>query len=523
MQDKHLSEQRFKDLPLHPLLQKGVEEAGFDYCTPIQALALPIALQGKDVAGQAQTGTGKTAAFLLATFHHILKANEAAQVDPQIEQPAAAQDRKELASQQTESSDTASQDDAENTLSEGPKETKAEKKVVAPVRAKVDKGAIQALVLAPTRELAIQIHKDAIDLAKNTDIRLALAYGGTGYDEQKQTLLGGVDVLIGTPGRVIDYYKQKVFHLNNIKVAVMDEADRMFDLGFISNIRYLLRRMPEGSKRLNLLFSATLSLRVDELAYEHMNGPEQVKVESEMVVQRIEEIAYYPAQNEKITLLINLLKRGEPDKRRLVFINTKHEGNKVAAWLGANELPCAILSGDVPQIKREKLLKKFHDGKVNILVATDVAARGLHIPEVSHVINYDLPQEAEDYVHRSGRTARAGASGHAISLACEKYAYSMMDIEEFIGHRLPIGEITTELLVAPANKPDLSKLEYGDKRRSSGSRPSTRSGTRKDFVHKSYADVKYVNPLEAKPDRESRFVPPPNKYSSRFGEIPALG
>ncbi len=521
MQDKHLSELRFNALPLHPLLIQSVSDAGFEFCTPIQALSLPIALRGKDVAGQAQTGTGKTAAFLLATFHHILTEGE-------------------KQNSETKNADQ-NTDESKTELDKEESDTESTKK---PVKKKTDKGAIKALILAPTRELAIQIHKDAIALAKGTDIRLALAYGGTGYDEQRQAIAAGVDVLIGTPGRVIDYYKQKVFHLNAIKIAVMDEADRMFDLGFIKDIRYLLRRMPEGDQRLNLLFSATLSFRVDELAYEHMNGPEKVRVESEMVVQRIEEIVYYPAQNEKITVLINLLKSGEADKRSLVFINTKHEGNKVAAWLEANGLSCAILSGDVPQVKREKLLKKFHDGKVDIMVATDVAARGLHIPDVSHVFNYDLPQDAEDYVHRSGRTARAGASGHAISLACEKYAYSMMDIEQYIGHALPVGKITDDLLVEPENKPDLSALKsYDNKRKPAGrrggtSKPTTGAGkkamaprsaapnkpaSRNTVERQDRPDAVYVNPLEVMPDHKSRYVPPPNKYSARFGEVPALG
>jgi ATP-dependent RNA helicase RhlB len=309
MQDKHLSEQRFKDLPLHPLLKEGVEKAGFEFCTPIQALALPIALQGKDVAGQAQTGTGKTAAFLLATFHHILSAREALEQQstapveetvseaPAPSEPAA---NETIIETTTATTDSSSEIDAEvevetnselatesSEVIEAKVEAETETQVDALVEAgveevkvkisKKDNGAIQALILAPTRELAIQIHKDAVALAQSTDIRLALAYGGTGYEEQKQTLLDGVDVLIGTPGRVIDYYKQKVFHLNNIKVVVMDEADRMFDLGFITDIRYLLRRMPEGSKRLNLLFSATLSFRVDELSYEHMNGPQKLR------------------------------------------------------------------------------------------------------------------------------------------------------------------------------------------------------------------------------------------------------
>ncbi|MCP4008301.1 MAG: DEAD/DEAH box helicase, partial [Proteobacteria bacterium] len=377
-------------------------------------------------------------------------------------------------------------------------------------------------------------------------------YGGTGYESQRATIEAGVDILIGTPGRVIDYFKQGVFHLKNVQVAVMDEADRMFDLGFITDIRYLLRRMPEPKSRLNLLFSATLSFRVDELAYEHMNAPRPVKVESEMVVQRIEEVAYYPAQNEKISLLINLLKQGDRD-RALVFINTKHEAAKIFDWLEANGLKAAILSGDVPQDRREKLLKRFHDGKVDILVATDVAARGLHIPDGSHVYNYDLPQDAEDYVHRSGRTARAGASGHAISFICEKYAYSMMDIEKYIGHALPVQPIDESLLVAPEHRPAFRERKPRETRGRQGgrSRPddpsrsagkpqrrdkATPSGERSERPERSvqprrsYDDVDFqmdkpmvkpaVNPEDIE---ESKFVAPPSKHSIRFGEIPAIG
>ncbi len=546
MQDSHLSDLKFSSLNLHPDLLKGVDDAGFEYCTPIQALALPLALDGKDVAGQAQTGTGKTAAFLLATMQRLILDDE--------KKAGAAKAETEVPAEPEETETNATEDGADK----GIESTEASANSKGPKNAsdKKDLKAIRSLILAPTRELAIQIHKDAVQLAKNTDLKLGLAYGGTGYESQRATIEAGVDILIGTPGRVIDYYKQGVFHLKNIQVAVMDEADRMFDLGFITDIRYLLRRMPEPKSRLNLLFSATLSFRVDELAYEHMNAPEPVKVESEMVVQRIEEVAYYPAQNEKISLLINLLKQGERD-RALVFINTKHEAAKIFDWLEANGLKAAILSGDVPQDRREKLLKQFHDGKVDILVATDVAARGLHIPNVSHVYNYDLPQDAEDYVHRSGRTARAGASGHAVSFICEKYAYSMMDIEAFIGHPLPVRPIDESLLVPPENKPAFRERKPRDARgrqsgRSQGGRsrpddpsrsagkpqrrenpssaPREERGERPAQPRRDYDDVDFqmdkpmikpaVNPEDID---DSKFVAPPSKHSMRFGEIPAIG
>ncbi len=507
MKDKHLSDLKFSSLNLHPDLLKGVKAAGFKYCTPIQALTLPLALEGKDVAGQAQTGTGKTAAFLLATMQRLMLESE--------------QEKKQKKKKAKDKSQSATDD--ETTKING----KAENKTGKPKKAKGrDKKAIGALILAPTRELAIQIHKDAEVLGSHTKLKLGLAYGGTGYESQRKTIERGVDILIGTPGRVIDYFKQDVFHLKNVQVAVMDEADRMFDLGFISDIRYLLRRMPEPKSRLNLLFSATLSHRVDEMAYEHMNAPEAVKVESEMVVTRIEEIAYYPAQNEKITLLVNLLRQGERD-RTLVFVNTKHEASKVADWLDANAFKVAILSGDVPQDRREKLLKRFHDGKVDILVATDVAARGLHIPDVSHVYNYDLPQDAEDYVHRTGRTARAGASGHAISFICEKYAYSMMDIEDFIGHSLQVSPIGEDLLIEPENKPVFRERKTKDSRKGKDSRRQARtSGARSKYTeHRQYpSDKPVVKPAMNPEDIEdSKFVPPPATHSKRFGEIPAIG
>ena len=542
MQDTHLSDLKFSSLNLHPKLLKGVEDAGFEYCTPIQALALPLALEGQDVAGQAQTGTGKTAAFLLATMQKLLLDNEQLATKAASEEAVTEEETESKAGTDDEAvADTESESRPAAADDSGAKEKKR--------RPKKDLKAVRSLILAPTRELAIQIHKDAVELAKHTVIKLGLAYGGTGYDSQRATIEAGVDILIGTPGRVIDYFKQGVFHLKNTQVAVMDEADRMFDLGFIADIRYLLRRMPKPTDRLNLLFSATLSYRVEELADEHMNAPTPVKVESDRVVQRIDELAYYPAQNEKISLLINLLRQGERD-RTLVFVNTKHEAAKVVDWLEANGFMVAILSGDVPQDRREKLLKRFHDGKVDILVATDVAARGLHIPDVSHVYNYDLPQDAEDYVHRSGRTARAGASGHAISFICEKYAYSMMEIEEYIGHALPIQAIDKELLTEPENRPAFrerkpretrgrGRSRRDDKRpprsesrgerqeprtENRGERQGPRTESRGEWQEPRGEEKPLIKPAIKPEDiKESKFVPPPSKHSIRFGEIPAIG
>jgi ATP-dependent RNA helicase RhlB len=384
---KPLTDLAFSSLDLLPAVQQGVVNAGFTHCTPIQSLTLPIALEGKDVAGQAQTGTGKTAAFLLVIFQRLLK-----------EAPA---------------------EPGKNP---------------------------RALVLAPTRELALQIHKDALLLGGDSGLRFALAYGGVDYEKQRKTLEDGVDILIGTPGRIIDYFKQRVFNLNHIDVMVLDEADRMFDLGFIKDIRYVLRRLPPLDKRQCLMFSATLSHRVLELAYEHMNEPELLKVETEQVTaDRVAQSVYYPANEEKMRLLIGLLQKIDGG-RIMVFTNTRVVTDRVQRTLEANGYHAASISGGVPQKKRQSLLRRFHDGEIPILVATDVAARGLHIPDVTHVINYDLPQDAPDYVHRIGRTARLGARGEAISFACENYAFHLPEIEDYIGYVIPVEQADADLM-----------------------------------------------------------------------------
>lgn len=392
MSDKPLTDLTFSSFELHPALQAGLEGAGFTRCTPIQALTLPVALPGGDVAGQAQTGTGKTLAFLVAVVNRLLT------------RPALA-DRKP----------------------EDPR----------------------ALILAPTRELAIQIHKDAVKFGSDLGLRFALVYGGVDYDKQREILQQGVDVIIATPGRLIDYVKQhKVVSLHACEICVLDEADRMFDLGFIKDIRFLLRRMPERTTRQTLLFSATLSHRVLELAYEHMNEPQKLVVESESITAaRVRQRIYFPADEEKIPLLLGLLSRSE-GARTMVFVNTKVFVERVARSLEKAGYRVGVLSGDVPQKKRESLLNRFQKGQLEILVATDVAARGLHIDGIKYVYNYDLPFDAEDYVHRIGRTARLGEEGDAISFACERYAMGLPDIEAYIEQKIPVEAVTSEILTA---------------------------------------------------------------------------
>ena len=414
MSDNHLSDLTFSALDLAPALMQGIEEAGFTRCTPIQAQTLPFALAGRDIAGQAQTGTGKTAAFLVALFQNLLAKSAPA-------------------------TRTAT--------------------------------AIRALVIAPTRELAVQIHQDALTLGRHTGLRIAVVFGGVDYEKQRRELEGGVDVLIGTPGRIIDYYKQHVFELREAQAVVLDEADRMFDLGFIADIRYMLRRLPPPEHRQSMLFSATLSQRVLELAYEHMNNPELVRIEPEKITaDRVRQVIYYPAMEEKMPLLVGLLRKMDPH-RTMVFVNTKRVAERLEDVLRANGIDAQALSGDVPQKKRLRFLQDFHEGKLAVLIATDVASRGLHIPEVSHVFNYDLPQDCADYVHRIGRTARAGAEGDAISFACEEYAVGLPDIEKFIGRKIPYEPISVDMLAEltwPPRRPFEARGGTGGARRGGG-------------------------------------------------------
>jgi len=389
---------KFNQLNLPEQVMQGIAEVGFTELTPVQEESIPLALAGKDVAAQAQTGTGKTAAFLIALFTRLLR------------HPV--------------------------TTSEHPR----------------------ALVMAPTRELVVQICADAKGLGAGCPFKVQPIFGGMDYDKQRQALRDGVDVIVATPGRLIDYYKQNVFSLKQVEVVVIDEADRMFDLGFIKDLRYILRKLPPFDQRQTMLFSATLSQRVMELAYEFMDLTEKVRIAPEQVTaEKVEQLLYHVSRREKFALLMGLLRHEPEFERVLVFVNTKKEAEFLADRLNANDYRTAVLSGDIPQRKRIRLLEDFREGKLQFLVATDVASRGLHIADVSHVINYDLPQDPEDYVHRIGRTARAGARGKAISLADEDLVFHLPDIEEYLGSKIPSRFTEDDDLVHDYRRPSPRK------------------------------------------------------------------
>ena len=374
-----LTHTKFDEFNLPVSVLSGLKEAGFTYCTPIQAQSLPVLLTGRDVAGQAQTGTGKTAAFLVTVITRLLSDHE----------------------------------------------TKSN-------------GLPSAIIVAPTRELSRQIYEEAVILARHTGLSLVQVVGGVDYRKQAEALRRGIDIIICTPGRIIDYYKQGIFKTVDIKVLVIDEADRLLDLGFAKDMRYLLRKLPPYQKRQSMLFSATLSYRVMELTYEYMNLPEFISVTPEAVtVEGIEQELYHVGIDKKISLLLGLLKR-EDWERALIFVNTKIGVDRLTHRLKGNGWPAEGITGDLPQRKRFRLMEQFKKGKLKILVATDVASRGIHVEDISHVINYDLPQDSENYVHRIGRTARAGKTGRAISLACERYVFHLEPLEERLGYKIPV-------------------------------------------------------------------------------------
>ena len=379
---------RFDELNIPEAVLQGIAGAGFRECTQVQEVALPEALRGRDIAVQAQTGTGKTAAFLITIFARLLT-------------------------------------------------------VPSPGRGPSPR----ALIIAPTRELVAQIDAEAKLLGRSAGFRILPVFGGLDYEKQRQEIGKNLDVLIGTPGRLIDYLKQRVYSLTKTQFLVIDEADRMFDMGFISDIRFLLRRMSPYNKRQSMLFSATLSHRVLELCYEYMNMPEKFSITPEQItVEQIEQELYHVGKDEKIGLLLGIL-RHESGGRYLIFCNMKSAAERIEAVLLANGFRASAITGDLPQKKRLKVLTGFKDGTFPILVATDVASRGLHIEGVTHVINYDLPQDPEDYVHRIGRTARAGAFGKAISLACEECVHSLPEIEDYIRQKIPTIQVTDEMVV----------------------------------------------------------------------------
>ena len=374
----------FDNFDLPPTVREGIAAAGFTKCTEVQSKVLPLALQGKDVAAQSQTGTGKTAAFLVAALSRLVW------------------------------------------------------------RGPVDRPRPRALVIAPTRELTVQIENDARILGGPTGLTVGVAFGGVDYDLQRQALLDGVDLLVGTPGRLIDYLKQGVWSGDGVEVLVIDEADRMLDMGFIKDLRFILRRLPPYDQRLSMLFSATMSWRAQELTYEYMDLPAAVSASPEKVTaEGAEEVLYHVGRSEKPGLLLGLLEK-EPWTRMLIFTNMKVEAEKLERLLVHHGIKGRAITGNLEQKRRLSIMGDFKSGKLTLLIATDVASRGLHIEDVTHVINWDLPQDPEDYVHRIGRTARAGASGKAISLADEQSVYHLGTIEKLTGHKIPVAWHTSE-------------------------------------------------------------------------------
>ncbi len=407
------SQRTFSEFGLPGAVQQGLDEAGFTRCTLVQADVLPLTLAGRDVAAQAQTGTGKTAAYLVTIFTKLL-----AKPAPEPRVP-------------------------------------------------------RALVVAPTRELVVQVAADAEKLGSHTGLVTEAVFGGMEYREQRAELARGVDLLVGTPGRLLDYLRQGVTSLRSVQVFVVDEADRMFDMGFVDDLREITRRLPPPGKRQTMFYTATLSARVLQLGFSEMRDPAEIIVNPEEITpDRLEQELYHVGSREKFSLLLGLLAR-EGAERTMIFVNTRDEARRLVERLERHGYQARGLTGSVIQRRRLKVLSDFKEGKLPILVATDVASRGLHIEGVSHVINYDLPQDSEDYIHRVGRTARVGAQGKAISLACENFVYSLPAIEKLLGASIPARHADDSLFlrvqprprVQPSRAPEGQTGKPGPRRR----------------------------------------------------------
>ena len=415
---------KFDTFDLVPSLRKAISDLNFEYCTPIQAQGLQYTLQGHDITGRAQTGTGKTAAFLITIINDLMN----------------------------------------NPLEE--------ERYLAEAR---------ALIIAPTRELVLQIAGDAEDLCKYTDLHVVALIGGEDYQKQLRALdKKPVDIVVATPGRLLDFVQNDQLHLGLIEFLIIDEADRMLDMGFIPQVRNIISRTPQKECRQTLLFSATFNPEVLEMASRWAVDPIMVEIEPEKVAtDTVEQIVYLVTTEEKYTLLYNLIKNDGSDKV-LVFSNRRDQVRKLANNLYRNGINCGMLSGEIAQNKRLRTLESFRDSTLTVLVATDVAGRGLHIEDVTHVINYTLPEEADDYVHRIGRTGRAGAEGTSISFACEEDSFLLPNIEKKLGHKLDCIHPDDSLMKKPPEFVRQSKfLSSGDNRKSRpGSRPRPRSRRR---------------------------------------------
>jgi ATP-dependent RNA helicase RhlB len=369
---------RFTDMDIEKPILAACQDLGFNYCTPIQEKALPTTLQHIDLTGKAQTGTGKTAAFLISAIDHMLR-NPHEHPQP---------------------------------------------------------GTCRMLVLAPTRELAIQIHKDAEELSNYTSLRNIVVFGGMNHEKQREQLSHPVDIVVGTPGRIIDYTRSNDLKLGKAEILVIDEADRMLDMGFIPDVRRIVSRLPQAGKRQTMFFSATFDPKILRLVESWLSNPISVEVEPENIVSGLIEQTFYSVTRDKKLNLLNWFLENDDVERMLIFVNRKDMAQNLTSKLHKKRITCGLLSGDVPQKKRLRILEDFRAAKIKVVVATDVAARGIHVDNVSHVVNYDLPYEAQDYVHRIGRTGRAGKTGKSISFLCEYGSFMIPDLEEILGHTI---------------------------------------------------------------------------------------
>ncbi len=410
---------RFHDLNLPIEVMHAVADLGFQYCTPIQAETIAQTMMGADAIGQAQTGTGKSAAFLIAIMCALLS----------------------------------------------DKSTKRRK------------GAPRALIIAPTRELVMQIAKDGQDLAKYCHLNIGAVFGGMDYEKQQRELeRRPIDILAATPGRLIDFQRRRIVDLSAVKTMVIDEADRMLDMGFIPDVRRIVNSTPAREKRQTLMFSATITSDVQRLASQWCKNPIKVEVAAEDVaVDTVEQIIYLATAEEKYSILYNMVVGQKLDKV-LVFTNRRDETRRLTERLTRNNISCDMLSGDVAQKKRMTTLERFRNGHIKVLVATDVAGRGIHIDGISHVFNYFLPYEPGDYVHRIGRTGRAGHHGTAISFADEEAAFYLPDIEKYIDHKLKCVYPDDDLLKTP---PKGTSKPAAEKNRGQGGKSYSRGGPRK--------------------------------------------
>ena len=429
---------KFTELPLSPQVIAGVDKAGFSDCTMVQEKVLPVSLTGRDVMVQSKTGSGKTAVFLLTIFEKYIKNNR-------------------------------------NGV---------------------------ALVVAPTRELAVQIEEDAKLLSSGIDgYRIGCFYGGVGYKEQEEEIEEGLNLYVGTTGRLLDFSKSHKIDFRLFDIVVLDEADRMFDMGFYPDIQRMFSMMRDSKERQTMLLSATLSTKVRNLAWQYMNNPVELEVQpEEITVKNITQELFHVTKEEKFSLLLSLLKKIKPQSC-LIFTNTKDRAVEVAERLSLNGYKAQYLMGDMPQAKRLKTIERMKEGKLPILVATDVAARGLQIDDLELVVNYDIPEDFENYVHRIGRTARAGKSGKAITLACEEYIYGLEAIEEYIQMKIPVLWADEEGLVKAEDKSAGYRKKHASSRFAKDSRTNKPKQQSKKIKNKAPRKTEELKPVSKKEEK----------------------